>query len=187
MPSGLPAPVTSAIRPSRSSAAAEAAGSSASSGSALGTARRVRRAEVGRLASRRPPFPAGPAERTSGAIPAILPGKAHTRQCDAANGHLQVPSGGHRRWYRTDTLTWPRTSPPPGESKRMSYPQQPGGGWQQDSSWPADPYSQPASGQPVSPSGYGEYGYRQPYTRSEGRRAGQQCITQLARADSKHQ
>ena len=46
----------------------------------------------------------------------------------------------------------------------MSYPQQPGGGWQQDSSWPADPYSQPASGQPVSPSGYGEYGYQQPYS-----------------------
>ena len=44
----------------------------------------------------------------------------------------------------------------------MSYPQQPGGGWQ-DSSWPADPYNQPASGQPASPPGYGEYGYQPAY------------------------
>ena len=48
----------------------------------------------------------------------------------------------------------------------MSYPQQPGGGWQQDQSWPADPYNQPASGQPASPAGYpagyNEYGYQQP-------------------------
>ena len=43
----------------------------------------------------------------------------------------------------------------------MSYPQQPGGGWQQDPSWPADPYNQPASGQPASPAGYGDYGYQQ--------------------------
>jgi hypothetical protein len=43
----------------------------------------------------------------------------------------------------------------------MSYPQQPGGGWQQDQSWPADPYNQPASGQPASPAGYGDYGYQQ--------------------------
>ena len=43
----------------------------------------------------------------------------------------------------------------------MSYPQQPGGGWP-DQSWPADPYSQPASGQPASPAGYADYGYQQP-------------------------
>jgi hypothetical protein len=46
----------------------------------------------------------------------------------------------------------------------MSYPQQPGGGWQQDQSWPYqqgyDP-NQPASGQPASPAGYGDYGYQQ--------------------------
>jgi hypothetical protein len=39
----------------------------------------------------------------------------------------------------------------------MSYPQQPGGGWQ-DQSWPSyqDP-NQPASGMPSSPAGYGGY------------------------------
>ena len=46
----------------------------------------------------------------------------------------------------------------------MSYPQQPGGGWQPDQSWPGqqayDP-NQPASGQPASPAGYVDYGYQQ--------------------------
>ena len=46
----------------------------------------------------------------------------------------------------------------------MSYPQQPGGGWQQDQ-WPGQPAyydpNQPASGQPASPAGYVDYGYQQ--------------------------
>jgi hypothetical protein len=41
----------------------------------------------------------------------------------------------------------------------MSYPQQPGGGWN-DQSWPYDP-NQPASGTPASPAGY-QGGYDTP-------------------------
>src|SRR5262245_29220496 len=166
MPSSLPAPVTSATRPSRLSPVGVVwllARPAVVALSPVGTERSVRRA-AGLVTSRRPAF--------AGFMP---------RSCPFALARATT-NAPHHYWSTAGTLTWLGHPCPamPGQTPRqterlMSYPQQPGG-WS-DPSWPSqqpqqtyNPYDpaagqpvsgQPVSGQPMSPQAapYGGYGY----------------------------